>query len=323
MLKILPILQLIAYRLLELCESKLCFLPIVKFNTSFYKLPATSNKQSGQARLSKPGTSGQALIILLLVMVVALTIGLSVASRTLTDVRISTQSELSQKAFSAAEAGIEEALRQDLKSFAGAANISISPDATYTVEVTSQGAGTSFVPDRPVEQEDVAQICINVAASCPNPNQPNLPTRLNIYWIDQQDTSQTANPASIEISEVYLEGSYKIFKQAFNSDCGRSNGFSCSLPGSYPLADKTYTNKLTFDLHANSQILRIKPLYNRASVAVEVAAPAGASLPTQSYSITSTGAAGGVVRKVQVSRSIEALSPIFDYVLYSGSNLSK
>ena len=59
---------------------------------------------------------GQVLILVLLVVVVALAVGLSVASRNITNVRTSTQTEESQKAFSAAEAGIESILSQGLGS---------------------------------------------------------------------------------------------------------------------------------------------------------------------------------------------------------------
>src|SRR3989338_3351838 len=54
---------------------------------------------------------GQAFLIVVLVMVVALTVGLSVASRTVTNLRTTAEEENSQRAFSAAEAGIEKALK--------------------------------------------------------------------------------------------------------------------------------------------------------------------------------------------------------------------
>ena len=53
---------------------------------------------------------GQVLVLVLLVVVVALAVGLSVASRNLTNLRITTQSEQSQRAFNAAEGGNEHAL---------------------------------------------------------------------------------------------------------------------------------------------------------------------------------------------------------------------
>ena len=50
---------------------------------------------------------GQILLLVVLVMTIALTIGLSLATRTITDIRTTTEEENSQRAFSAAEAGIE------------------------------------------------------------------------------------------------------------------------------------------------------------------------------------------------------------------------
>src|SRR3972149_5804868 len=59
---------------------------------------------------SKHNQSGQALLLVFLVMAVMLTLVLSVASRSVTEVLITTSEEDSLRAFSAAEAGIEEAL---------------------------------------------------------------------------------------------------------------------------------------------------------------------------------------------------------------------
>src|SRR3990167_5301279 len=54
---------------------------------------------------------GQIILILVLITVVGLTIALSLVSRTISDIRITSQIEQSSKAFSAAEAGVETALR--------------------------------------------------------------------------------------------------------------------------------------------------------------------------------------------------------------------
>src|SRR6185295_1803930 len=53
---------------------------------------------------------GQALLIVILVMIVALTIGLSLATRTIINLKNTTEEVNSQKALSAAEAGIEASL---------------------------------------------------------------------------------------------------------------------------------------------------------------------------------------------------------------------
>jgi len=59
----------------------------------------------------KLNQKGQALLIVVLVMVVALTVGLSIASKTIISLRTSTEEANSQKALAAAEAGIEQALK--------------------------------------------------------------------------------------------------------------------------------------------------------------------------------------------------------------------
>src|SRR3989344_8166868 len=57
--------------------------------------------------------AGQVILILILVMTVALAIGISVIQRSLSDISTSSKVEQSSRAFSAAEAGIEKALRGD------------------------------------------------------------------------------------------------------------------------------------------------------------------------------------------------------------------
>jgi len=54
---------------------------------------------------------GQILLITLLILVVAMTVTLSLLGRTTSDLNISTQFEESSRAFSAAEAGIEQELK--------------------------------------------------------------------------------------------------------------------------------------------------------------------------------------------------------------------
>src|SRR3990170_3028399 len=63
-----------------------------------------------RAKVDKNFQGGQALLIVLLAMAVMLTVVLSVASRSVTDVTVTTYEEDALRAFSAAEAGIEEKL---------------------------------------------------------------------------------------------------------------------------------------------------------------------------------------------------------------------
>lgn len=255
-------------------------------------------------------------MVLLLVMVVALTVGLSIASRSLTDVRISTQTEESQKAFGAAEAGVEEVLRQDLATLAGSGGISssVGTDAAYSVLVTAQGGAQSYAPSRVVSQDDIAQI--NLSGGGLDGDQ------ISVYWAKTSDAGESANPncASLEITFVYLSGSYQQSKSGFDpGTCGTTtSGFSLATEGSFVIGSETYKERAQIVVPAGAVLMRLRPLYNRTSLAVD--APAGNVFPTQSYVVESTGTSGEATRRIEVTRSLESLPPIFDYVLYSGSS---
>ncbi|OGD86189.1 hypothetical protein A2Z23_03170 [Candidatus Curtissbacteria bacterium RBG_16_39_7] len=258
---------------------------------------------------------GQALIILLLIMVVGLTVGLSIATRTITDLRISTQTEESQKAFSAAEAGIEDALRRDLTVYTTQTDIATGQSvgqATYSTTVTPVGGDTDqFVTKQPVVQDDVTQVNLDGIPT---------PSSIKVYWADDNDPE-----SSLEVTLVYLDGTeYKIQKWAYNAGTGcstHSNGFVCAAAGG-SFAGRNFKGKSDLiplgplPSYPNPKILRLRPFYGQASIAVQTT---GGNLPRQSWEISSTGTTGQVTRKIEVTRSLNALPPIFDYVLYSGT----
>ena len=63
--------------------------------------------------------TGQTALIVILIVIVGLTVAVAVLSRSITSVSISTQEEERARSFSAAEAGVEDALRRDLGSYIG------------------------------------------------------------------------------------------------------------------------------------------------------------------------------------------------------------
>ena len=280
---------------------------------------------------SKQSQSGQTLIIILVIMVVSLTVGLAVASRSITDVRLSTQAEQSQRAFSAAEAGIEDALRQDLQAIVtagGGSEGSFSSDVggvPYTVTVTKAAESDTFATDRMVVKDDVAQISTKDA---------DIDT-LEIYWVDtSSDTEKTIPQASLEVSEIYKDstGKWQMKKYAYNPpatvmlNSETNNGFTpvVDCGGSCTISGKTFKYKTQINLAAaGTEIFRIKPVYNGATVAVKIldCGSGGDScvLPAQSYTVESSSTIAGVTRKIQITKSLKTLPPIFDFVLFSGS----
>ena len=83
--------------------------------------------------------AGQAGLIVMLVMVVLLTLGVSIATRSTQDVTQSRQEEETSRVFDAAEAGIEEALAGALGTITGTSLSGLHSDlsATYSVEEVS------------------------------------------------------------------------------------------------------------------------------------------------------------------------------------------
>jgi hypothetical protein len=65
-----------------------------------------------ESRFKNNTQGGQILIVLILIMLVGLTVALAVAQRSKSDLSSSTKTEQTSRAFSAAEAGIEQALEQ-------------------------------------------------------------------------------------------------------------------------------------------------------------------------------------------------------------------
>ena len=281
--------------------------------------------------------NGQTIIILLLVMVVGLTIGLSMVSRSLTDIKISQQTEQSQRAFSAAEAGLEYALSQGLVNIAGGdiPQTIITPGVSYSGKVSKTGAeGYELKGQAAIEQDDVAQINLDPL----DIEAGGIATSINIFW-GERGTNQVPNPAcstlpnpvvaSLELTFITQSGiSYGINKYAYNACTGLNATNNFSSPSQYGLPTPTppstatayYAKIDSLDIPDDAKILRIRPLYNNASIKIE---PNGGVFPNQSYKLTVKGEAQGKVRAIEWLQPIKpALPAIFDYVLFSGSSVN-
>ncbi|MEX0616784.1 MAG: hypothetical protein WD231_03185 [Candidatus Woykebacteria bacterium] len=312
--------------------------------------------------------SGQILIVFLLVLVVGLAIVLSVASRSITDIRTTTTSDESNRAYFAAEAGVEEALKklEGDSSFSGTLpELDFSTlnqtKAKISVKDISAGSNAFSFPSE-VSKDEVVQISLlvdfnNLGSGSPVPAAGN-PANIDIFW-GHEGIGRGANAPAMEVTVVYLEGgAFKLRKFAFDPNNGRigggaGNNFclnSTDAPDdvSTPPGTDTNVGKIdfefvqTFDIRSgisdcNSALLdlegignasvpvlaRIRFLYNLVAHPIAVKGN-GWDLPIQGSEIESTGTTNsGVTRKLKVVRQFPALPAIFDYVLFSGTNLTK
>ena len=254
--------------------------------------------------------SGQVALIVLLVMVVMLTLGVSIAQRGVADVRISQQEEDSARAFQAAETGVEQAL-----STLSGGEGSFGEDTSYEVTV-AQGGASGFTSGQAVTAGETLIVNLEGASV-------NL-TGFDIYFIEKGRDDCDTSPAAVEASVVYKPGSdMRVRREGFDV-VSRGNSFDVVSKGSYSFEGKTFCAKATVSLTGNDIELRVKPLYSQAVIGVDPRPDTATVTNDQFLEVDSVGqTTGGVTRAVTVRRGLPQLPPIFDYVLFSGGGIIK
>jgi len=273
---------------------------------------------------------GQIGLIVVLIMAVGLTIGLAIASQSLTDISVTETEEQSLRAFNAAEAGIETLLSEASLTPVTASPVPVG-DLTANVSV-SEGSGQTITLNRNETTE------VNLSSG--------TATQVKISWVNENDSIQNPAtclegagnaPASIEVLRLRrneVSGDILPYHYLYNACVALDavNGFANSRPADAPsLVDEpgNYLKSITFtNIESGSDTtgddtydvsLRIRTFYNQATFKIE-----GAGLPTQEYQITSSATTDtGETRTIEVGRTVEAWPPIFDYALFSGGELSK
>lgn len=297
--------------------------------------------------------AGQIILILILIMTVALGIGLSIVQKSLVDLSTASKVDQSSRAFSAAEAGVEKALKdnKDLKSFSDTGsqitNITdtgLIPCVPGSPGCAQQSGVQAALEYPPLAKEDVVQVwLVDPNANLPNCVSPSVcytQTTLDVFW----GNSQT-DKAALELTLIYFDGSsYKPRKWYLdNASAGRQqNNFDQVACGGYPLGVNTYqcyiklgnssvnvlTNGALQSIVPNTlMLLRARLLYNTNSQPFAVQAVGtcnpGCSLPPQARSIESTGVAGETQRKVRLFQENKVVPPFFDYAIFSAGQISK
>lgn len=264
--------------------------------------------------MQKLGEKGQALLIVVLVMVVALTVGLSTASKTITNLRTSTEEANSQKALSAAEAGIEQALKTNKI----ASGTFTDNQTSYQTSVT-QVLGTSFLMNggNPVLSDNGADLWLSDYSSDPAQlYTTNLYTgTLTIKWGSSSDpcTNSALEVVIIsgsKLSPVSNRYTYDPCATRAGSNRFRQVGLTRSS-----VSGKDFYYQTDIPISVSSGLLgRVIPLYFNAPIAVV----GSQALPPQGTTITSTGISGTTSRKVNVFQGYpEIPSEYFPYNLFS------
>lgn len=264
------------------------------------------------------------LLVVVLTMIVALTVGLSVASRTISNLKISKQSEESQRAFQAAEAGVEQILQAAPNCTAGDTCSSLNfsqNNSEYSTKV-AYPSGTSFLFNggEIVDQDSGVDLWLS---DHPDFTNPITSATVTVYWGTENQTSctnpgGTTGPTSVRsaMEIVVLSGSKltptftKYLVEA--TGCNRIANAEFAGAGATPPGSTIFfQNSKTFSI-TNGLIARVIPIFNSSKVAIVSSTP----LPKQGTVVESVGKSGDTVRKVEYFASFPQIPlEVFPYSL--------
>lgn len=272
-------------------------------------------------------SKGQTLIIVILTLIIALTIGLSLASRTITNLRLSRQGEESSKAFQAAEAGVEEILQSSPGCTPGTVCSlqTLQNNTSYQTKV-SYPSGTAIMLNggELVDQDTGIDVWLSTYPDFTTP----VSTTLTVYWATNnltrctRDTNDATSDLLIRpaMEVIILSGSklaptmdkYLLETNGCSSRIANSEapGGANSNPGGFGVG---FQNSKSITV-VNGLIARVIPIFNSTKVVVT----STNALPRQGTVIESTGKAANTVRKVQYFASYPQVPfEIFPYSLIS------
>lgn len=263
--------------------------------------------------------SGQALLIVVLVLVVALTVGLSVVSRSITNLKSSQDQASSQKALSAAEAGVEQAIKNQTQpnlagGFHDAANTS------YLTTISSISGTTKFLIHgdngqiNKITKGNPAYIW-TTKYSAGNPWVSPWSGTLTVYWGEDSDSCKDA---ALEISVISGDKANPTLQRFAYDPCSdrraQNNRF---INSSNPVSGTAFNLAYQVTLpHIDSvYLVSVNPFY----VDTRIGVSSDTVLPFQGTNITSTGTADNQVqRKVFVFQGFPQIpAGLFPYTIFS------
>lgn len=261
--------------------------------------------------MHKNTQKGQAILIVVLAMVVALTVGLSVVSKSITNLRTSTEEANSQKALSAAEAGVEQAIKNGTSIAQG----SFTNNTTYTTDVT-QVLGTTFLLNagNPVLQDAGLDLWLSDYSEDQSKLYNNPWTgNLTLEW---GSSSNSCSNSALEF--VLVSGSKsspQVKRFVFDPCSSRAsvNHFTSVFLNKASISGVNFYYQATVPV-SSGLIAKVVPLYFNSPIGVV----GNVALPLQGSVITSTGKSGDTQRKVNVFQGYpEIPSEFFLYSLLS------
>lgn len=269
--------------------------------------------------MSTKNQQGQTLILILIVTVISLTVGVAISSRAVSTMKQTSYTAQAGKAQKFADAGAEEALALSAAELDALVGTPVSRDVDgvagndVTYNVTRVGGGTTVTAT--LEKDQTVQIDLTGYGSG---------QAVNIYWVSE--ATEEANKAALVLSFIYDDaGTTKLTKYAYDPDGVRRGSNNFSAPGlGATIGGTTYNYGATINTPTGTnRIVRVRPLYNSVANSFVIQATGANTFPNQGHTITSTGYYGDAQWTVEVTKMNPALPAIFDYAIFSESDLTK
>jgi hypothetical protein len=253
--------------------------------------------------------SGQIGVIILLIMVVLLTIGISIASQSSQDLFLAQQQVESTRVFNAAEAGVEQALSGDFDFEGNVLTGTLSDfgftdvDVAYTVNKVNQLETRLF---------QMVGVKIDVTGSTPS-------NTLDIRWSLESDCASNAGQIASLLITAFAQTpeGVRSYHQAY-AGCDRGDQFTLASTVNMD----GYRRRVIYTIPEDSEFVRVTPLYSDTHILVS---GGNWTLPVQGFQIRSEAEnnLGDEFRAVEVNRTLDSTPFILDYSLFSGNSLLK
>ncbi len=243
----------------------------------------------------KLNQKGQVGVIIILLMVVLLTIGVSLASRSSRQQQASIEQEQATNVFNSAESAVEEALHEIFDSGESIPETGISSE------------GYNITPEQFLEMqvERNTSIEISLDDSINNP--------AYISWDKTGGTCPDFNPAAIIVMVVNESGGYNARFLAFNPEtCQGERNMNLEPVGTSTVnPDYNYTEEIT--LRTGDVALRVMPVYSNTSLHL-----AGNDFETAQYSIEARAQDDtDTAKAIDVTRTMSAAPTFMDFAVVS------
>lgn len=287
-----------------------------------------------QKTSAKLTNKGQALIFVVLLMSIALAVGTSISSRTISSIRRTTNIDSAERARAAATAGVEFYLAKsgsELETAITSNGGSASGCSNPTNPIAYPSLSSEPLSQRTDNVDTAVQVKIGRYGCLNSPSDPAFTSSIAKDNVLELKLGGPNGSKSVDIcfnsaspaSSLYLtlisgtSPNYSIKKYGYNqAGVSSSNNFqSTSSNGT-----DSCINSNNFDLGSNPQILRILSLYNSSTIKIKTLG--NYNLPFQGYTISATATVGGgngTVKTVIATKSLPYLPVPFNFGVYSQS----